>query len=1081
MKRVFFLVSLVFGVFTMLETKGEETRLLRFPSIHENVIIFSYAGDLYSVDATGGTARKLTSHVGYEMFARISPNGQTIAFTGQYDGNTEIYKMPIDGGMPVRLTYTATLDRDLISDRMGPNNIVMAWTPDGQQITYRSRKHSFNSFRGALYNVPVSGGLSDELPFVNGGFCSYSADGKKIAFNRVFREFRTWKYYKGGMADDVWIFDFDSKEIKNITNHQSQDIFPMWMGDHIYFISDRDRTMNMFKYNLNTEAIEKVTDFTEYDIKFPSAGGRYIVFENAGYIYKLDTRTDEMEKVTIEIKNDFIWARDERKDASEKIRDADASPKGKRVVFSARGEIFSVPAEKGITFNLTHSPGVHDRDAVWSPDGKYIAYISDKTGEFEVYMVKSDGSEPAVQLTKDADTYYYQIKWSPDSKKLLWSDRKLRLRYVDIDSKKITEVAKAERLWITSYAWSPDSRWITYTTLADNDFSVIHIYGLVDREARQVTNKWYSSQSPTFSADGKYLTFTSNRDFNPIYSDTEWNHAYDDMERIYLLTLQESTVSPLAPENTEVETEESEKDEEEKNKKDSDEADNNISIDFEGITDRIIDLPIGASSYASPYTIDDKVYYMEMDDGVKAKMYDLEEQKETALGSFRFSINPEHKKMLVRAGSQKYAVIDLPSSSVNISETIDISDMMVEVDYEQEWQQIYDESWRQMRDFFYVENMHGLNWDAIYDKYNVLVPYARHRDDLTYIIGEMIGELNVGHAYVQSGDRPEVEKIKTGLLGAKLSKHSSGYFRIDEILPGVNWDKTIRSPLQLVGKDIKEGQYILAINGIQTNTTDNIYRLLTGRANQKVELTIGNSPDFNDTFKAVVVPTASESQLYYYRWVQNNIKKVSEATNGQVGYIHIPDMGRGGLNEFAKYFYPQLDKKALIIDDRGNGGGNVSPMIIERLQREVYRASMMRNVEVGRPVPRQTMMGPKVLLVDGYSASDGDLFPYAFKQLDLGTVIGTRTWGGVVGITRSLPFIDGAELRKPEFASYSHEKSEYIIEGYGVDPDIVIDNNPYEEYKGKDAQLQKAIEVILDQLDAYEPLPEVPEGPDKTK
>ncbi len=1081
MKKVLFLFSLLFGLSALLETKGEEARLLRFPAIHENVIIFTYAGDLYSVDATGGTARKLTSHVGYEMFARISPNGQTIAFTGQYDGNTEVYKMPIDGGMPVRLTYTATLDRDLISDRMGPNNIVMAWTPDGQEITYRSRKHSFNSFRGALYNVPLSGGLSDELPFVNGGFCSYSPDGGKIAFNRVFREFRTWKYYKGGMADDVWIFDFDSKEIKNITNHESQDIFPMWMGDHVYFISDRDRTMNMFKYNLNTGNIEKVTEFTEYDIKFPSAGSRYIVFENGGYIYKLDTRTDEMEKVSIEIKNDFVWARDEIKDAAEKIRDADASPKGKRVVFSARGEIFSVPSEEGITYNITHTPGVHERDAVWSPDGKYIAYISDKTGEFEIYMVKSDGSEPPVQLTKGADTYYYQIKWSPDSKKLLWSDRKLRLRYVEIDTKNITEVAKAERYWITSYNWSPDSRWITYTSLADNDFSVIHIYGLDDKKSHQVTNKWYSSGSPSFSADGKYLTFTSDRDFNPIYSETEWNHAYDDMERVYLLTLQESTESPLAPENTKVETEETEGDEDGKKEEGSDEEDSNVNIDFEGITERIIDLPIGASSYASPYTIDGKVYYMEIDGGIKAKMYDLEKQKETDLGSFRFSINPEHKKMLVRTGSQKYAVIDLPSSSVSISETIDLSDMKVEVDYEQEWQQIYDESWRQMRDFFYAENMHGLDWDAIYDKYNVLVPYARHRDDLTYIIGEMIGELNVGHAYVQSGERPEVEKIKTGLLGAKLSKHSSGYFRIDEILPGVNWDKTIRSPLQLVGKDIEEGQYILAINGVRTNTVDNIYKLLVGKASQKVELTIGNSPDFDNAFKAIVVPTASESQLYYYRWVQKNIETVNEATDGQVGYIHIPDMGRGGLNEFARYFYPQLDKKALIIDDRGNGGGNVSPMIIERLQREVYRASMMRNVEVGRPVPRQTMMGPKVLLVNGYSASDGDLFPYAFKQLDLGTVIGTRTWGGVVGITGSLPFMDGADLRKPEFASYSHEKSEYIIEGYGVDPDIVIDNNPYEAYMGKDAQLQKAIEVIMEQLDEYKPLPEVPEGPDKTE
>jgi len=402
------------------------------------------------------------------------------------------------------------------------------------------------------------------------------------------------------------------------------------------------------------------------------------------------------------------------------------------------------------------------------------------------------------------------------------------------------------------------------------------------------------------------------------------------------------------------------------------------------------------------------------------------------------------------------------------------------VDYAKEWNQIFNESWRQMRDFFYVSNMHGLDWKAIHDKYAPLVPYVKQRDDLTYIIGEMIGELSVGHAYVQSGDRPEVKKIKTGLLGAQLSKDPSGYFKIDKILKGANWDDALRSPLTEVGVDVKEGSYILAVDGNSTKDMKDIYRSLVGKANTLVELTVNTSPSFDGSRKIIVKPLADESQLYYYDWVQGNIKKVNEATNGQIGYIHIPDMVSEGLNEFVKHYYPQLKKKGVIIDDRGNGGGNVSPMILERLQREVYRATMERNASEGNPVPYATIHGPKVLLIDSYSASDGDLFAFGFKKLNLGTVIGQRTWGGVVGISGTLPFIDGADLRKPEFASYSSDKSEWIIEGHGVEPDIEVSNNPYDQYMGKDAQLQKAIEVIMGQLDQYKPIPPIPPAPDKS-
>ncbi len=1084
-QSVFMLLLLAAGVATGAPS---EARLLRFPAISGNQIVFTYAGDLYTVSADGGTASKLTGDVGYEMFARFSPDGSQIAFTGQYDGNTEVFVIPAEGGIPRRVTYTATLGRDLVSDRMGPNNIVMAWTPDGKNITYRSRKQTFNDFKGQLFNVSGQGGMSVELPLSEGGFCSYSPDGSKLAFNRVFREFRTWKYYKGGMADDIWIFDFKTKEVKKITDNPAQDLFPMWAGDQIFFLSDRDRTMNLFVYNTKTGKEEKVTNFTEYDIKFPSIGGDYIVFENGGYIYKMNVKDKKPVKVPVYIQNDFIYARNEWKDASKLIFDGEPSPNGERVVFSARGEIFSVPAENGITHNLTKTSGVHEREAVWSPDGRSVAYLSDQSGEFEIYVRDQYGNGEAVQLTKGADTYIFGIAWSPDSKKIAYSDRKLWLNYVDVDTKKVTKVYQSEYGMISSFDWSPNSKWLTFTLPTENFFTKVAVYNLETKEVSDITDNWYNSGSPTFSSDGKYIVFVSERDFNPTYSETEWNHAYTKMDRIYLAILSKNTPSPFAWKNDSVKTAAPEqkadaKKAEEAKKGETKTEDVKMVIDLDGISDRIVSLPIDASNYGNLYCIDNVVYYNEYDGVLKAKFFDLKEKKETTMGEFGFSVSSNNKKMLARKG-QNWYVMDLPNPSkpAKLEKEINLSNMKTWVDYQQEWKQIYDESWRQMRDFFYVENMHGLDWKAMHDKYAVLVPYVRHRDDLTYIIGELIGELNIGHAYVQSGQRPEVPRIKTGLLGAKISADASGYFKIDHILNGANWNDKLRSPLTEVGVKVNEGDYIIAVDGVSAKTTNDIYSLLVGKAGQEVELTVNSKPAEAGARKTIVSPIGDESGLYYLNWVQANIEKVDKATNGEVGYLHIPDMGPDGLNMFARLFYPQLNKKGLIIDDRGNGGGNVSPMILERLQREVQRATMRRNVPRPQSVPREMILGPKVLLLDRYSASDGDLFPYGFKHYKLGTTIGTRSWGGVVGITGSLPFIDGADLRKPEFASYSSEKSEWIIEGHGVDPDIVLDNDPYQEYMGKDAQLEKAIEVIRQQVkEQYKPLPPIPDAPDKTK
>lgn len=1079
MRKITLVSGLLAFIFFPLNAQ-EESRLLRFPTVHGEKVVFMKSGDLYQVNINGGVARKLTNHLGFEMFPKISPDGKLIAFTGQYDGNTEVYVMPVDGGEPERLTFTATLGRDDLTDRMGPNNIVMSWSPDSKSIIYRSRKYSYNSFRGQLFQVSVEGGLPKEVPLQDGGFCSFSPDGKKLAFNMIFREFRTWKYYQGGMADDLRIYDYQTKRVEKITDHEAQDIMPMWIGDEIFFLSDRDRTMNLFSYNTKTKKTQKVTHYDTYDIKFPSCNENKIVFEKEGYIYVFDANTKTAKKMSVIVQDDQVAARNEVKDASKSITGFNVAPDGNRIVFSARGDVYSVPAKEGVTYNLTRSSGANDRNANWSPDGKYIAYISDKSGEFEIYIQPADFSKSPIQLTKGADTYYYEMKWSPDSKKLLWADKKLRLRYIDIESKKIAQIAQSKVWEMRDFNWAPDSKWITYSDIIPGSgMSIVKLYNLSNMNTIEVTQGWYDANSPAFSDDGKYLIFASSRSFNPIYSATEWNVAYSNMEKIYIALLNADTPSPLEPKNDLVNGNSESK----KDKKGSD-SEVSVSVDATGIHERIIEVPVKAAGYGGFVSMDEKIYYQKNDRATNARyfaVYNLKEKKETKLlDKGRYQFTADRKKMLI-AKDKKYYVINKTDSPVQLKKAVTLSDMKVKVDLKAEWAQIFNEAWRQMRDFFYVENMHGVDWNAMKEKYEVLLPGVQHRADLTYIIGEMIGELNVGHAYVGGGDYKKPDRIKMGLLGAKFERHSSGYYQIKELIESANWNKQIRNPLKEPGVKALEGNYIISVNGIETNSLNNIYSALVGQAGKHIELEISNTPSKEGAWKEVVIPIADESNLYYYKWIQNNIRKVDKATNGQVGYIHIRDMGATGLKDFMSHFYPQLNKKALIIDDRGNGGGNVSPMLIERLKREVTRSNMLRNSTVPGHTPRQLLVGPKVLLMNQYSASDGDLFPYSFKKHKLGTTIGTRTWGGVVGIRGPIPFVDGGVLFKPEFASYSADESDWIIEGVGVDPDIVVENDPSEEYWGKDAQLEKAIELILEDLKDFKGLPEIPVAPDKSK
>ena len=831
------------------------TRLLRFPSTNGRQIVFCYAGELYTVAKEGGIARRITSGPGYTSFPRFSPDGTQLAFTSQYDGNTEVYVMPAEGGAPKRLTTSATLGRDDISDRMGPNNLVMAWENTKPLIVFRSRMKSFNDFIGQLFTVGLDAELPQQLPVPRGGFVSFSPDDSKMAFNRVFREFRTWKHYRGGMADDIWIYDFKNGTTENLTNNPAQDICPMWGPDNrIYFTSDRDGRMNLFVTDLTTKETKQLTTFKDFDIKFPSIGKDSIVFEEAGYIWRYDLASGQAAPIPIEVKEDFASGRAAFVDASKHTETVNLAPDGERAIVVARGDLFSVPMKEGTARNLSKSSNAHERDAIWSPDGKSIAYNSDVTGENELYVRSQDGKGQPQQVTSGADTYYYKPVWSPDSKKLLWADRLQRLRYVDVASKSVTQVDQDKWGEIQTYDWSPDSQWIAWARPEENDVPRVYIYSVANKKQTAVTDEWYGSGNVAFSDDGKYLLLASGRDFKPTFAEDEFENVYVDMQRIYLVTLAKDTEPPLGPRSDEVgkaeqkrakqkEKEgEEKKAEEKKSPSPTQKASPTptpevtpkkpvvVKVDLDGIHDRISGVEIAPGNYSDIRLVDDRIFYIrrtvadqegedeEDQDGPDRKghlcFYSMEDRKETVLGEVNaYQISADGKRMLVKI-KKDYAIIDLPKDKLETKDhELKLAGLDMQLDKHAEWNQIYFECWRQMRDFFYAPNMNGIDWKAVRDKYAAILPFVNHRNDLTYLLGELIGELNNGHTYVGGGERPETPRIKLGLLGAEVSRDpATKAYRVNRILPGENWDKHTRSPLTAQGVNVKVGDYILAIN-----------------------------------------------------------------------------------------------------------------------------------------------------------------------------------------------------------------------------------------------------------------------------
>ena len=1074
------------GLLLVLTTAGSalaqiDARMFRYPDVSRTHIAFVYAGDIWVVPKTGGLATRLSSPPGEESFPRFSPDGAAIAFSANYDGNVDAYVVPALGGDPVRLTYHPMPDR------------VVDWHPDGTKVLFASSRESGRQRYSQFFLVDRRGGLPEKLPVPYGEFASFSPDGRSVAYVPQTQSNRTWKRYRGGWAAEIWRFALDGFASANVSRDLANDEFPMWHGGTIYFLSDRgpDARYNLWAHDTASGAVRQVTHFTDYDITVPALGPSDIVFQAGGRLYLLDLASEKAAEVPVQVVTDRMTLKP-RIEKADDITWAGVSPSGRRATFEARGDVFTVPAEHGPVVNATRSSGVAERYPAWSPDGRSLAYWSDRQGEYELTIRPAERPGEETIVTALGPGFRYAPYWSPDSTRIAFADESGVVRIVEIAGRAVTEVDRFPvfvahgGMQGLSLRWSADSRWLTWSRPLESGKRAIFVRDTRSGTTRQLTSGYFNDAMPVFDPEGQYLFYFSDRSFDPVYSDFDNSWTYPNATRLVALPLRATTPSPLAPRNDSESTPDPAEKTEEKDandgatekaggKKDTPPP---VEIDVDGIEARAVVLPPAAGNYAQLFAVKGTLLYRRAprtgsgESKQALVQFEFEKREEKTLLDEIDAFEPtsDGRRALIRKG-RAHAILDL-KEGMKFEKPMRTAEMEAPVDPRAEWKQMFADAYRFERDYFYDPGMHGVDWAATRDRYARLLEDAVTRWDVDFVLGEFIAELNASHTYRGGGDQERAPSRGVGMLGADWEL-AGGAYRIRRIVRGGPWDADARAPLAEPGAGVREGDYVLAVNGVPLDTSKDPWAAFQGMADQTVALTVNDRPALEGARQVVVRCIDDETELRFRAWIEERRRRVDEATGGRAGYVYVQSTGINAQNELIRQFMAQWTKPALVIDERFNSGGQIPDRFVELLDRPILSYWAVR---YGRPFqsPAVAHRGPKVMLINGWSGSGGDAFPFYFREAGLGPLIGTRTWGGLIGISGAPGLVDGGQVTVPTFRMYD-ARGGWFAEGHGVEPDIPVEEDPTQLARGVDPQLERAIQEIRARLEAFPAAPGRPE------
>ncbi len=1047
MKKI---LSLVLLIATGQAAFAQGTMLLRQPTISESNIVFVYANDLWIVSKDGGDAKRLTSNEGQESFPHFSPDGKMIAFTGQYDGNTDVYLIPTEGGQPVRLTWHPGQDA------------VTGWTPDGESILFTSSREGVPTRESRFYKISRKGGMEEALEIPRAVAGEISEDGKYIAYQQIGFWDPEWRNYRGGQAKPIWITDLKNNGLKmtpQTDNERHTD--PVWLNNVVYFLSERDYANNIWSFNPASNELKQQTFHADFDVKSLDAGGGVIVYEQAGYLNILNPTNGSTKRLTINVRGDFHWARPRWEEVkSTSLQNAALSPTGQRALFEYRGEIFTVPKEKGDWRNISHTPGSAERSPIWSPDGKRVAWFSDASGEYQLMIADQEGLEKPKSIAIANPTFFFKPAWSPDGKYISFTDTDYNLWFTDVTTGQ-TKKADTERFAHPNRSlnpvWSPDSKWIAYARLLDSHFKAIKVYNVETGQSLQLTDGMADAISPVWDATGKYLYFLASTNYG---LNTGWldMSSYDRpvTRALYLIVLNKDDSSPLLPRSDE---------EKDKPKDEEKKGPPTVKIDMDGIANRILAVDVPQRNYSALYSgPDNYIFYSEVvpnQQGQTLHRYNFKDRKtEVFLSPINDAVVSNDRKSILYRSNGTWGILGTSDTGKKIGDgkLETLASMKMKIEPMDEWKQIFKEGWRYQRDFLYVNNTHGAPWNDVYKWYSPWIEHVRHRTDLNYVVDILGGEVAVGHSYTSGGDFPNIDNVPIGLLGADYVA-KDGVYQFKKLYLGESWNPELKSPLRET--NVKEGDYLLEVNGQVVSSNINLYSYFEATANRQIKIRVNAKPVLEGSRVVTVVPVENENQLRSVDWVEGNRRKVDQLSGGKLAYVYVPNTGNPGYTSFNRYYFAQQDKKGAIIDERNNGGGSAADYMVDIMARQLH-GYFNSKASDHRPflTPNAGIFGPKVMLINERAGSGGDLLPYLFNKMKIGPLVGTKTWGGLVGTWDTPPFVDGGRMVAPRGGFYD-VNGQWAVEGVGISPDIEVQQNPAELAKDKDPQLERAVEEAL--------------------